>query len=359
MLISLLIQSSVLFLITLVLTNYFIKVAPRLSLVDIPNNRSSHKIETPRGAGIVFGFVFIVGFNLFNYDLIADHLLTVLAILIVYLTGIYDDLKDMKSRTKFLWVILATLLLYFDGLEISSIGTFFGYEITLGILALPFTIFAVVGFTNAVNLTDGLDGLASSISIVILSSLVYVGYLNNDEFLIYGPALLISVLLAFLVFNWNPAKVFMGDSGSLILGFIISIFAIKALNYIDPVAVLFLGGMPLLDTLVVIRRRRQRGISPFVADKNHLHHILYKYKLDKKFTVRMLIYIQSIFSLIFIQVLHADSIVTLALFTLLYIIFFNLFDPRTKIRYSKKKKKRKKKAKYIDILKRKNIEDEN
>ncbi len=349
MFLSILSQSIVLFIVTFFLIKYFIKVAPKLSLVDVPNNRSSHKIETPRGAGIVFGAVFILGFILFNFDLIFEHKLTIIAIFIVFLTGIYDDVYEIRSRTKFLWLIVATAFLYMDGLEVTSIGSYFGYEISLGVLALPFTIFAVVGFTNAINLTDGLDGLASSISIVILSTLAYVGYLNNDEFLIYGPCLLISVLFAFLIFNWNPAKVFMGDSGSLVLGFLISIFSIKALPYIDSVAFLFLGGMPILDTMVVIRRRRQRGVSPFVADKNHLHHILYRYKLDKKFTVRMLIMLQAIFSLIFIQIMHADAIITLALFILLYVVFFNLFDPRMRVRTRKGKKKKEFKFKNFVI----------
>lgn len=349
MFLSVLLQTVVLFLVTAFLIKYFIQFAPKLSLVDVPNGRSSHKVETPRGAGIVFGFIFILGFILFNFDMLSEHKLTIVAIFIVFLTGIYDDIYDIRSRTKFLWLIVATVFLYMDGLEVTSIGSYFGFDISLGVFALPFTIFAVVGFTNAINLTDGLDGLASSISIVILSTLLYVGYINNDEFLIYGPALLISVLLAFLIFNWNPAKVFMGDSGSLLLGFVISIFAIKALPYIDPIAFLFLGGMPILDTMVVIRRRRQRGISLFVADKNHLHHILYKYKLDKKFTVNMLIMIQCVFSLIFIQIMHADAIITLALFILLYIIFFNLFDPRMRVRARNKKKKKEFKIKNFVI----------
>ena len=347
MIFSVLMQSFVLFVVTLFAVGYFIKIAPKLSLVDIPNERSSHTKHTPRGAGIVFGFIFILGLGLFNFDLVEEYKLTTLAIFIVYLTGIIDDLYNIKSKTKFIWVILATVIIFYDGLQITTIGSYFGYEISLGMLALPFTIFAVVGFTNAVNLTDGLDGLASSISIIMLSTLFCIGILNKDMLLIYGPALLMSVLAAFLILNWNPAKVFMGDSGSLVLGFIISIFAIKALSYIDPVSVLFLAGMPLLDTMVVIRRRLQRGVSPFKADKNHLHHILYKFKRNTKFTVNMLIMLQAAFSLMFLQLMHADGIISLALFILLYLIFFNLFDPRGRRRHEKKKKKKKSKFKKI------------
>lgn len=349
MVISVLSQCLILFFLATILIKYFIQVAPKYSLLDIPNGRSSHKVNTPCGAGIVFGFVFIAGFVLFNFSLVSEHYLTILAILIVYLTGIYDDLKNIGSKTKLFWIVIASILLCFDGLELTKLGTFFGVEIPIGFLAFPITIFAIAGFTNAVNLIDGLDGLAASISIVILSTLLYVGIVNNDEFLIYGPALLISVLASFLLFNWNPARVFMGDSGSLILGFIISIFAMKSLTYIDPISVLFLGGMPIVDTMVVIRRRRQRGISPFIADKNHLHHILYKFKLDKKFTVNMLIMLQMIFSLIFIQFMQADSALTLFLFLVLFSVFFNLFDPRARIRNKKKKNKKEFKIKNFVI----------
>ena len=346
---SLFLQSLIVFMATIFLISYFIKVAPKLSLVDVPNERSSHKQETPRGAGIVFGFVFILALLFINSEHFSNNYLIIFALLIVYLTGIYDDIKTIKARTKFLWIIIATAVAFFDGVQVTTLGTFFGYEIPLSIFALPFTIFAVVGFTNAVNLTDGLDGLAGSISIIMLLTLAYIGYINDDEFLVKVPLLMVFCLFGFLVFNWNPAKVFMGDSGSLFLGFVVSILAIRALEYINPVAIIFFAGIPLLDTLVVIRRRRQRGISPFEPDKNHLHHILYKYKLDKKFTVNMLIMLQLAFSMIFILIHKSDGVVTLILFLLLYIIFFNLFDPRARIRTKNRKKKKKKKKVELKI----------
>jgi len=112
-----------------------------------------------------------------------------------------------------------------------------------------------------------------------------IGFINNDNTLMVWSALLISVILAFLILNWHPAKVFMGDSGSLLLGFIIAILSVKALQYVNPVSILFLAAVPILDTLVVFRRRIQRGMSPFTADKNHLHHILNNIKQDEAFTV--------------------------------------------------------------------------
>jgi UDP-GlcNAc:undecaprenyl-phosphate GlcNAc-1-phosphate transferase len=154
-----------------------------------------------------------------------------------------------------------------------------------------------------------------------------------------------STLVAFLFFNWFPAKIFMGDSGSLTLGFAIALLSILSLKYVTPSAVLFLIGLPLYDTFIVMRRRMQRGKSPFSADKNHLHHLLYNIKLDVKFTITMFIYMQIVFSIIGFQMRDANNTLTLVLFVLFFYIFLNLFDQR--LRYRKKKDKNRKFKKLL------------
>jgi UDP-GlcNAc:undecaprenyl-phosphate GlcNAc-1-phosphate transferase len=211
----------------------------------------------------------------------------------------------------------------------------------LGYFALPFTIFAVVGATNALNLSDGLDGLAGSLSVVMLACLLFIGITYNDDILICLPLLLMAPLLAFLKFNWHPAKVFMGDSGSLFLGFTIALLCIYALKYINPSSVLFLMAIPILDTLMVMKRRKQRKQSMLVADKNHLHHILLSFKKNKTFTVKSLIKLQIAFGLIFIQVYDKSDLINLILFIILFFTFFNLFDPRISYREIKKLQKKK------------------
>lgn len=338
---SLIIYCLFLFVITYFLIRRFITLAPKLSLVDIPNERSSHKKITPRGAGLVFGFVYVVGLFFYDISNFFEMKYTLLAILIIYICGIVDDIYDISSKQKFLFIILASIIVFYDGYQITNIGTFFGFSVNLGYLALPFTIFAIVGFTNALNLSDGLDGLAGSISCIILGAIFVIGAIYNDQMLMVWSALLVSVVLGFLLLNWNPAKVFMGDSGSLLLGFMIAILSIKALQYINPVSVLFLAAIPILDTLVVSRRRIQRGMSPFSPDKNHLHHILNNMKDNKTFTVKMLLSIQLMFSCMFLQMHKQDDAMNLMIFILLFSIFFNLFDPRVK-RRSKHAKLRKK-----------------
>ncbi len=349
MITTLLIKSLLLFLVTYLLLKLFIPNAHKLGLIDTPNERSSHKTPIPRGAGIVFGMVFLVGvmmFYLFHLES-TTYLYTFLSLLIVYLTGVYDDVYNISSKRKFIFIILAALIAYFDGFTILSLGNYFGYELTLGYLALPFTIFAIVGFTNALNLTDGLDGLAGSISVIMLAGLLYIGILHEDELLVCLSILLISPLLAFLVFNWHPAKVFMGDSGSLFLGFSLALLSIYALKYINPSSILFLAAIPLLDTLMVMKRRKQRKQSLFTADKNHIHHILLNFKKDKIFTVSALLKLQIIFTLIFVQVYNESDIINLILFTMLFLVFFKLFDPRMNHRKKKKRVKKQKRKETI------------
>lgn len=337
----------ILFAITFIGIKLFIKVAPSIGLVDIPNGRSSHKKIMPRGAGLVFGLTFILAITFYEFEKINEHIMTIAAILIIYLCGIIDDKFDMSAKKKLLIIFIASTLAYFDGYQITTLGNFFGINLNLGYLALPFTILAIAGFTNAINLSDGLDGLAGSLSVIMLTSIFAIGVIYEDMLIIAWSALLISVILAFLFFNWYPAKVFMGDSGSLLLGFSIALLAIRTLEYVNPVSTLFLAAIPILDTLIVSRRRIQRGISPFVADKNHVHHILNNMKKDKAFTVNMLISIQIIFSTLFIQIHDKRDEINLVLFYFLFLVFFNLFDPRIRRRpdFKKYKKRYKKKLK--------------
>lgn len=155
----------------------------------------------------------------------------------------------------------------------------------------------------------------------------------------------IVALLAFLFFNWYPAKIFMGDSGSLTLGFVISILSVLSLQYIAPSAVLFIIAMPLIDTFIVMRRRIQRGQSPFKADKNHIHHFLYKTKVNVKISVMMLLYLQLALSIAGYQLKDANEVLSLALFILLLFIFLNMFDQRFRYRTPKKRVSKKEKIK--------------
>ena len=273
------------------------KYAHKLGLLDIPNERSHHCSIIPSGGGIGFMSAFFFSLFFFETELFFEYWYVFAAIAMIFAVGVLDDRVDVSPKLKFIVIFFAVTLLWMFDMSIFSLGNFFGFELSLGFLALPFTMFALAGFTNALNLIDGIDGLSSSISITIIAFFAYIGYEHYNEIMLSISLASIAVILGFLFLNWNPAKIFMGDSGSLSLGFIISVLALMSLEYLHPVVILYFTALPVLDTLVVMTRRIRRGHSPLSADKTHIHHIMVKFFDDNvKKTVAFLILLQLAFS---------------------------------------------------------------
>lgn len=321
-------EYTLIFVITIVLIKLIIANALRLNLVDVPNARSMHVRHHPRGAGIGFFMAVALVEPFFHFHLLFEHFLTLGAIFAVFVVGVLDDHQDTRPNTKFVVIGAASLLVWFDGIAVTELGNLFGFEITLGWLALPFTLFAIIGFTNALNLIDGLDGLAGSVSLVILTALFSIGYMYDDALIMAVSGAFIAGLTAFLLYNWNPASIFMGDSGSLTLGFIIGVLVIKAAAYVHPVTVLFLIAIPLMDTIIVMVRRKRHGKSMFAADKTHLHHVLFNFfNKNTKKTVLFLAVLQAVYSVTALQLVEsADQTMSLVLFGLNVIAMYFLFS---------------------------------
>jgi UDP-GlcNAc:undecaprenyl-phosphate GlcNAc-1-phosphate transferase len=276
--------------------------ALKIGLLDIPNERSTHTDIIPRGAGVGFVSAVLVGLVCFYGTLVERYVWTFLAVVLVLVVGFLDDHKDTSPNTKFIVIIVSTIFASIDHIVINDIGTYFGVHIALGWFALPFTVLAVVGFTNALNLIDGLDGLAAGVSIVIFGTFYMIGYNNQDTFIQVLSLAFIAALSAFMLFNWNPASIFMGDSGSLVLGFVIALLAIKSLAYLPAVSILFLAAVPNMDVLIVLFRRKLHDRPVFSADKCHFHHILHQFfSGNTKKTVMFLIILQSIYSMMGLQ----------------------------------------------------------
>ncbi|MDQ7083741.1 MAG: MraY family glycosyltransferase [Sulfurovum sp.] len=273
-------------------------------LIDIPNQRSIHISSMPKGAGIAFFIALVLAFFVFYVEIFFMYHWTIMAISLVFIIGLMDDNYTMSVKAKFIVIAFSTLLLSFDALIIQELGSFFGVPIRLFWLALPFTIFVVAGFTNALNLIDGLDGLATVISLIILGAFLWLGYVHEDSFIFIVSLTCIATLLAFLCFNWSPASIFMGDSGSLLLGFTMALLSIESLAYIPAIAILYIAAIPILDTLVVMLRRKYQGKGLCVADSCHLHHIVqYYFQGNTIKTVLFLGMIQSIYTCIGLQLL--------------------------------------------------------
>ncbi len=340
------------FILSLLFVSLLLKYSEKLGLQDIPNARSAHKSIIPRSAGLGLTSAVLLSMLIFNFEHMIEYGYIYLSILAIMLVGLYDDKFEISYRLKFVALLFIGAYIAYNGLLINSLGTYFGYVLDIPIwIAAPFTLFAIIGFTNALNLMDGFDGLAGGLSSIMMLTFFMIGYVHDDSLIMTLSSTFIVAIVAFLFFNWHPAKIFMGDSGSLTLGFVISILSILSLEYMTPTAVLFVVALPLMDTFIVMKRRIQRGQSPFKADKNHIHHFMYKTKANVKFSVKLLLYIQMAFSIMGYQMRAENEILSLMLFGLLMYIFLNIFDQRFKYR-APKKKERLKFIKKSDLMKK-------
>src|SRR5690606_9252792 len=199
----------------------------------------------------------------------------VLGTSLLFVTGLVDDVRGLTPLTKLLVQVLAASVAYFLGFQVLRIGFGPEFGIDLGWLSLPVTLVWIVGVTNAFNLIDGLDGLASGIALVALSTTaVAAQMLGNFEVVVVCLAL-IGALLGFLRYNFNPARIFLGDSGSLFVGFLLAVLSVhgsmKSATAVVVLVPLSALALPLLDTVLAIRRRRPRGLPVSAAESRHIH----------------------------------------------------------------------------------------
>ena len=283
---------------TFIITALFIpvvkKMAEFIGAMDIPNARKVHTVPIPRlgGLGIYAGF--LIGYMLFG-----QHSIQMNAVLIgsfiILVTGIFDDIKPVPAKYKLLGQIAgAAIIPLYGGILLKDISAF-GLYLNFGILSYPITILFIVAIINCINLIDGLDGLASGISsIYFLTVGIIAMLLNNagglDTVLTF---IMLGSTLGFLVHNFHPAKIFMGDSGSMFLGYIIAVIALlgfKNITLTSFIVPMLLLAIPIMDTLFAILRRLVNHKPLGEPDKNHLHHQLLRLKLSQKKTV-IIIYI--------------------------------------------------------------------
>src|SRR5215813_1083692 len=192
--------------------------------------------------------------------------------------GLYDDFRGCGARLKFAIQFGAAGALYSLGFRIEHIANPFGAPLALGVASIPFTLLWIVGVINAMNLIDGLDGLAGGVAFFAVATNFVLAFARGEVLLCLVMAALGGAVLGFLIFNFNPASIFMGDTGSMFLGFVLATVSIKtsaksgtAVAMLVPVIVL---GLPIMDTLLAMARRAILGRSLFDADRDHIHHRL-------------------------------------------------------------------------------------
>ena len=284
------------FFISYIITPFIARLGKKQNLVDKPGYRKIHNDAIPNLGGIVifFGFLFSA---LFFVPFQKEIQVLIAGSIIILLLGIIDDITDLKPLNKFFIQIIPALL--FIIFHSNVINQFIWQKLSFlnigGYLLYPILLFWIVGVTNSINLIDGLDGLASGISIIALSALLILGFFVDDGYQTYNllNAALLGSIIAFFRYNFFPAQIFLGDSGSTFSGFLISsssilwvIYSDKVLFFIIPVLLL---GLPIFDTFFAIWRRYRNHKPIFQADQGHLHHRLLKRGISHRNVVLFLL----------------------------------------------------------------------
>lgn len=322
------------------------KIAFHVGALDKPDhNRKVHTKTMPRLGGLAVFASFIIGYMIF-----APKTTQMLAVLIggfvIILVGLMDDIKPLEPRYKLLGQIIAASIAVFYGNFTFSTMRIFGIQFHFGILAYPLTILFMVAIMNAINFTDGLDGLSSGTSTIYFITIAIIGYIMNK---LAGLDVILSLIMAgsclgFLVYNFYPARIYIGDSGSMFLGFIISITALLGFktatitSLIIPLLTLF---VPIFDTVLAMLRRLLKGESISHADKEHIHHQLLKRTKSVRKSVLIMYSINILFALVSIFYTLGDKKLSMVLYAALLALFVFIIL-KTDILYSHTKEAKEK-----------------
>lgn len=323
------------------------KVAFHVNALDIPNERKVHKKPMPRLGGMAIFFTYMLGYMLYGQRSIEMLSILISGFVIVFV-GIVDDIKPVNARYKFIVQVIAALIVVFYGgivlndVSILGISLYFPKPINYIV-----TTFFIVAITNSINLIDGLDGLASGVSSIYFFTIAVIAFILNKS---SGLDLVLSLImlgatLGFLLHNFNPASIFLGDSGSLFLGFMISVIALlgfKTATITSLIIPILILAIPIFDTILAIFRRLLKGESIGMPDKEHFHHQLLKMKFSTKKTVFIIYFINILFSAVSVLYVLGDGKIAIAIYVLLMIgLIFMILKTNILFNHSKEKVKKK------------------
>ncbi|WIW71930.1 MULTISPECIES: MraY family glycosyltransferase [Anaerosinus] len=279
-----------------ILTPRVISLANKTGAMDAPDERKVHSKPIPRIGGLAIYFAFMVA-ALFTVDLTKEVVGLLTGATVILIVGIIDDFKSLPAKVKLMGQIIAAIVLVLFDVRIDCITNPFGDMFFLSeYLAIPITIFWIVGLTNTVNLIDGLDGLAAGVSTIAAITILLVALQQGFLLVAVLTAALAGAAMGFLQYNFNPAKIFMGDTGSMFLGYMLAgisvLGAVKSAATIALIVPILALGLPILDTTFAIVRRYLNGTPIFKPDRGHLHHRL----LDMGFTQKQAVLLMYVIS---------------------------------------------------------------
>ena len=343
----------VVFLFVALIMPYIMKTAEHIGAMDIPNERKVHKKPMPRLGGLAIFLGFLLGYMLFCSQ--TPQMISILiGSFILIIVGMIDDIKPINPLPKFLGQVAAAIVVVWYGNIVMQDISAYGLYLNFGIFAKPITVLFIISVINCLNLIDGLDGLAGGISTIFFITISIIisimGIYNGLDASL--SLIMIGATLGFLLYNFYPAKIFMGDSGSMFLGYMIAVISllgfknVTLISFLVPVLIL---AIPILDTFFAIIRRLLKGESFAKADKEHFHHQILKMSGNQIKTVLIIYLIQILFSIAsIVYVLRNPKLGQIIYVILLIIIVWivsttNIVFDRKKI--SEKVKKRFKKKK--------------
>ena len=327
------------FLTTAILTPLVKRIAYHINALDVPDHkRKVHNKIMPRLGGLAIFASFLLGYMIF-----APKTTQMLAILIggfvIILVGMIDDIKSIPPLPKFVGQTVAALIVVLYGNITFDDMIIFGIQFKFGMLAYPLAVLFIVAIINAINFADGLDGLATGTSTIYFVTIGVIGMIMNK---LGGLDVILCLIMAgaclgFLIYNFYPAKIYLGDSGSMFLGYIISVVALLGFktatitSLIIPLLILF---VPIIDTALAMMRRIIKGESIGSADRQHLHHQLLKRTKSIRKSVLIMYAINALFAIVSVLYTLGDKKSSMLLYAVLLLLFIILVL-KTDILYEK------------------------
>jgi UDP-GlcNAc:undecaprenyl-phosphate GlcNAc-1-phosphate transferase len=303
---------------------YVIKLAHRLGAIDQPDKRKVHNGTMPRLGGLAIFSAFIIVMVL-GVQVSPQLLGIIIGGCVIFLVGMLDDIYQLPPWVKLIGQGIAASIAIYSGVVVSFVTNPFNGLMDLGYLGIPLTFVWIIGISNAINLIDGLDGLAAGVSSIAAATMGIVAYSQGQEAVFIAALVLVAAILGFLPYNFHPARTFMGDGGSNFLGFTLGCIAVMGLTKSTAVISLFVPivilGIPIFDTFFAIIRRIYNKAPIFMPDKSHLHHRLMAIGCSHRRSVLIIYGISGFFGLTAIVLNYVNSPkATLVLAVLLLLI---------------------------------------
>ncbi len=305
--------------------------AHRWGIVDRPGGRKQHEQPTPTVGGLAM-FVAVLAALLVDHSLRGNVLILMGCAAALVVLGILDDKRGLSvSLRMMIQVFLVTVVIVGAGGIVTHLGAMFGRDVPLGMFAIPFSVIAFVGGINAINMIDGADGMAGKMALITMSGVATIFYVAGAVELLPLTYAMLGTLVGFLFLNSRlfvkRAWVFMGDAGSMWLGLVLGWFMAQITQgsvSAEPALVLWLFGIPLIDTLVVMARRMKRKQSPFAGDRTHIHHVLERkgFSINRSVLVLGLAQIMLVGTGVCFYLVHAPSFVVFWSFMLVMTAYY-------------------------------------